>query len=238
MVFGLWIGGQRYVEAAGEALRELVVIGGEAGQGSAVGGRDGLDCGPVEGERGGDHVHRREQRVRARVAGEQIRRLGVGQGFIGGELGAAFAGEGGLAAAAVGPVRLECDETLFFQATEQAAQQARVEAKIGAQVGQVGRPASDGVQHARRSERAAAAEEGRVEQAGRGRHGAVKAAGAGDGVCQHRMIAGTVECLTIVKHSGGSKGRVPLGGWRISALFPRDARGDIGGLCSRNCSDG
>ena len=113
--------------------------------------------------------------------------LRVGEVLIGLEFGPPGLGQPRDAAARIVRVRHGLDQALVLQAAQQAAHQAGIEVEIVADRRDVGAPLPDRVEHAGGAERTAAAEEGGVEGADLGGHGAVEAANAGNGVNRHNI---------------------------------------------------
>ena len=158
-ILGIGVARQRDVKALFEAATELGVIFPKAiarlvAARIHLGERD-----TIARQRRRNQIHRREQRLGLRIAGEKALGLRIRQRLIGREFALAGTGQAGDAAARIVLMRLRLDQAFIFQAAQQPAHQPGIEAEIVADLADVGASVSDRIEHARRAQRPAAPEE-------------------------------------------------------------------------------
>ncbi len=146
---------------------------------------DLLNSHAVGAERRHDQVHRRQQALGIGRAGERGLRAGVGQSLVGRKLRLACLRQAGEAAARIVGGRRGLDEALVLQAAQQPAHQPGIELELVADLGDLAAAPPDGVEHARRAQRPAAAEKRGVKRPHLHGDGAREAAETGDRVERH-----------------------------------------------------
>ncbi len=110
--------------------------------------------------------------------------LRVRQRFIGRELAPAGPRQRRDTPARIVRMRLGLDQPFVLEAAQEATHQSGIETEIVADFGHVRAAMPDRIEHARRAERPATAQERGIERADRGSDGAVEAANAGNRI-QH-----------------------------------------------------